>query len=199
MPRIINNRSLVKLFCQIYTHSRGTEGLAGAAAAPLDRSIHHGVQMAELQEVSSGAGPGCVSSPRPSPAGDSAGSEHRRLRDALGAGEAAASTPQLSLPPPAATRGPGGHNGDQGDTMGTRGTQWPRHRVGRGCIPLKGVLQALLSTSLQLLYSLGSHGASFCLPGLVLSLFPSPLASTIRVPLTYLFPLMASAYKWLNS
>lgn len=105
--RIINNRSLVKLFCRIYTLSRRTEGLAGAAAAPLDRSIHHRVQMAELQEVSSGAGPGCVSCPRPSAAGDSAGSEQRRLRDALGAAGAAAPIPQLSLPPPAATRGPG--------------------------------------------------------------------------------------------
>lgn len=42
-PQIINNRSLVKLFCQIYTLCRRTERGAGAAAAPLDRSIHHGV------------------------------------------------------------------------------------------------------------------------------------------------------------
>lgn len=42
-PRIINNQSLVKLFGQIYTFLRPAEGRAGAAAAPLDGRIHHGL------------------------------------------------------------------------------------------------------------------------------------------------------------
>lgn len=41
--RKINNQRLVKLFCQIYTFSRRSEGEAGAAAAPLDGRIHHGL------------------------------------------------------------------------------------------------------------------------------------------------------------